>query len=63
VTVCKPVQTGIAPAAGHGDDDLAEVARLADITSARSSSPCPAGLTNGSDRDLTEFVAGIRHSF
>lgn len=33
VTVCKPVQTGIAPAAGHGDDDLAEVARLADITS------------------------------
>ena len=33
VTVCKPVQTGIAPAAGHGDDDLAEVARLAGITS------------------------------
>ncbi|MUL63613.1 dethiobiotin synthase [Mycobacterium sp. CBMA 234] len=33
VTVCKAVQTGIAPAAGHGDDDLAEVARLAGITS------------------------------
>lgn len=33
VAVCKPVQTGTAPAAGGGgDDDLAEVARLAGVT-------------------------------
>ncbi len=29
----------------------------------RAAAAIPAGLTNGSDRDLTEFVAGIRHSF
>lgn len=32
VAVCKPVQTGTAPAAGGGDDDLAEVRRLAGVT-------------------------------
>lgn len=32
VAVCKPVQTGFAPAAGHGDDDLAEVVRLSGVT-------------------------------
>ena len=31
VAVCKPVQTGTAPAAGPGDDDPAEVARLAGV--------------------------------
>ncbi|MGB8407672.1 MAG: dethiobiotin synthase [Mycobacterium sp.] len=31
VAVCKPVQTGFAPAFGHGDDDLAEVARLSGV--------------------------------
>jgi dethiobiotin synthetase len=32
VAVCKAVQTGISPAVGHGDDDLAEVGRLAGIS-------------------------------
>ncbi len=32
VAVCKPVQTGSAPAAGDGDDDLAEVGRLSGVT-------------------------------
>ncbi|MDR3660033.1 MAG: dethiobiotin synthase [Mycobacterium sp.] len=32
VAVCKAVQTGISPAAGRGDDDLAEVGRLAGVT-------------------------------
>ena len=32
VAVCKPVQTGCAPAAGHGDDDLSEVVRLSGVT-------------------------------
>lgn len=32
VAVCKPVQTGAAPAGGPGDDDLAEVVRLAGVT-------------------------------
>jgi dethiobiotin synthetase len=32
VAVCKPVQTGFSPAAGHGDDDLAEVVRLSGVT-------------------------------
>lgn len=31
VAVCKPVQTGTAPADGPGDDDLAEVRRLAGV--------------------------------
>ena len=31
VTVCKPVQTGSGPTLTEGDDDLAEVARLAGI--------------------------------
>ena len=29
----------------------------------RAASAIPAGLTSAGDRDLTEFVAGIRHSF
>jgi len=33
VAVCKPVQTGFSPASGSGDDDLAEVGRLAAVTS------------------------------
>jgi dethiobiotin synthetase len=32
VAVCKPVQTGFSPAVGPGDDDLAEVLRLAGVT-------------------------------
>lgn len=32
VAVCKPVQTGTAPADGPGDDDLAEIQRLAGVT-------------------------------
>ena len=32
VAVSKPVQTGTAPAEGTGDDDLAEIARLAGVT-------------------------------
>ena len=32
VAVCKPVQTGSWPAAGSGDDDLAEVGRLSGVT-------------------------------
>lgn len=32
VAVCKPVQTGTASPAGSGDDDLAEVRRLAGVT-------------------------------
>lgn len=32
VAVCKPVQTGTAPSDGPGDDDLAEVHRLAGVT-------------------------------
>ncbi|BCI53758.1 ATP-dependent dethiobiotin synthetase BioD [Mycolicibacterium litorale] len=31
VAVCKPVQTGTGPVGGSGDDDLAEIARLAGV--------------------------------
>ena len=50
VAVCKPVQTGTAPAGAEaGDDDLAEVGRLSGITGlhglARYPEPHPHVLT------------------
>ncbi|KUI29533.1 dethiobiotin synthase [Mycobacterium sp. IS-1742] len=36
VAVCKPVQTGIGPAGGPGDDDLVEIGRLAGVDALHS---------------------------
>lgn len=68
VAVCKPVQTGAAPAAGGGDDDLAEVARLSGVTAlsglARYPEPlAPLAAAEQSGLPLptgAELLAGIR---
>lgn len=68
VAVCKPVQTGTAPTGGTGDDDLAEVNRLAGVTDlawvARYPEPlAPAAAAALAGRSLptaAEVVTSIR---
>lgn len=68
VAVCKPVQTGTAPAHAPGDDDLAEVHRLSGITElfglARYPEPlAPAAAAKSAGRPLpaaADVLASIR---
>lgn len=68
VAACKPVQTGSDPATGTGDDDLAEIGRLAGITAlsgvARYPEPlAPAAAAEQAGRPLPsadELLAAIR---
>ena len=68
VAVCKPVQTGTAPSDGPGDDDLAEVHRLAGVTElarvARYPEPlapaAAAALAGCSLPTAGEIVASVR---
>lgn len=57
VAVCKLVQTGAAPAGGLGDDDLAEVVRLAGVTRRRG---WPATASRWPRRRLPGSTAGRR---
>lgn len=68
VAVCKPVQTGTAAADGPGDDDLAEIRRLAGVSAlaqlARYGEPlAPAAAAAREGRPLpsaAEMIASVR---
>ncbi len=69
VAVCKPVQTGTDPAdGGAGDDDLAEIGRLAQVTALRGVARYPQPLAPAAAAELAglplptadELVTAIR---
>lgn len=69
VAVCKPVQTGSAPAVGPGDDDLTEVSRLSGVTAlvpgwrypeplAPAAAAASAGMDLPSRTELLDLIRG-----
>ncbi|MGB3481243.1 MAG: dethiobiotin synthase [Mycobacterium sp.] len=70
VAVCKPVQTGTAPAEGAGDDDLLEIGRLSGVADLVGHSRYPeplapvaaaaqAGLPLPTEDDLLEMIRSV----